>query len=199
MITEITVDYLKGRNACYWEEDGYFKIAARYEAALPASPLEVAKAEWVPAKDRLWVLLHVDFIQAREMDLLACDFAKDVLPHWEAAYPDDDRPRRAIETKRRWLNGEATDAELAGARAAAWAAARDAEAAAIAAVDAAWAAARDVDWAAEAAVDAAWAAEDAARAAEDAARAATARQLAMVIEVLERQDEPACATAKSGV
>ncbi len=44
----------------------------------------------------------------------------------------EDRPRIAIETKRKWLMGEATDEELRAARDAAWAA-RDA-------MDAAWAA-----------------------------------------------------------
>ncbi len=66
---------------------------------------------------------------------------------------------QAIETKRRWLRGEATDAELD----AAWDAARDA------AWDAAWAAARDAaraaarDAARAAAWDAAWAAARAAQ------------------------------------
>jgi hypothetical protein len=88
----------------------------------------------------------------------------------------DPRSRRAIEVKRLWLDGQATDEELAAAWAAAWdaawdaarfaaeAAARDAARAAAwaaawdAARDAAWAAARDAAWAAAwvAARDAAW-------------------------------------------
>jgi hypothetical protein len=74
--------------------------------------------------------------------------------------------RRAIDAKRNWLRGEASDEELAAARAAAWGAARAAAwgaaraAAWGAARDAAWAAARDAAWAAAwgAAWDAAWAA-----------------------------------------
>jgi len=53
----------------------------------------------------------------------------------------DERSRTAVEVKERWIEGKATDKELAAARAAAWAAARDAARAA--AWDAAWAAARD--------------------------------------------------------
>ena len=78
----------------------------------------------------------------------------------------DPRSVAALDTRERWLRGEATNEEMArAARAAA-----DAADAAWAAADAAWAAA----WAAaEAAAAAAWAAAAAARAAaRDAARAA---------------------------
>ena len=75
----------------------------------------------------------------------------------EAGREPDVRSWAAIEVKRRWLKGEATDTELDAARAAAWGVSW------FAAWDAAWAA-----WAA--ACDAAWAAAcDAARAAARAA------------------------------
>jgi len=131
----------------------------------------------------------------RALRLHACRVAEDVLPIFEQAYPDDDRPRKAIETARRHADGKATPEELAAARDAARAATWDAAAAraaagaaaraaadaaaadaaraaadaARAAAAAAWAAA----WAAaRAAADAAWAAADAAWAVRDAARAA---------------------------
>jgi len=86
----------------------------------------------------------------------------------------DSRSTTALTVKRSWLDGQATDDELAAARAAAWAAAR------AAAEAAAWAAARDAGWAAAGATAeaAAWAAARAAAeaaawdAAGDAARAA---------------------------
>ncbi len=99
----------------------------------------------------------------RTARLFACDCAEHVLSLYEAKYPDDRRPRKAIEVARRYAEGTATREELAAARdaarEAAWAAAG-------AAREAAWAA-RD---AAEAAWEAAWAAEGAAAGA--AARAA---------------------------
>ena len=74
--------------------------------------------------------------------------AEQVLPIYEEKYPDDNRPRRAIETARRYAEGLATEGELAAARAAAsaaaWAAAR--AAARAAASDAAWDAARAAAW-----------------------------------------------------
>jgi len=102
----------------------------------------------------------------RTARLLACEYAERVLPIYEKHYPDDKRPRQAIETARRFANGEATQEELA----AAWDAARAAAGAA------AWNAARAAAW--NAARAAAWAAaRNAARAAvgdaaRDAARAA---------------------------
>jgi hypothetical protein len=81
----------------------------------------------------------------------ACRCAEAAL---KTAKVEDRRCWEAIVTKRRWLNGEATDEELYAARAAAldaaWAAARAAarDAARAAAWDAAWAAARAAAWAA---------------------------------------------------
>jgi hypothetical protein len=81
----------------------------------------------------------------RILRLFACRVAEDVLPLYEAKYPDDDRPRKAIETARRYADGQATDGELDAAWDAAWAAARDAARAAARA--AAQAAAQDAAWA----------------------------------------------------
>ncbi len=124
------------------------------------------------------VLLAGPVDVSRELRLFACDCAERVLPIFERERPGDARPRAAIETARRFVNGEATDKEMAAARDAARAAARAAAGAAArdAAWDAAWAAAWDAAW--DAARDAAWdAAWDAARdaawdAAGDAAGAA---------------------------
>jgi len=116
-----------------------------------------------------------------------------VLPIYEKAYPDDNRPRKAIEIARRFANGEATKNELAAARAAAWAAAGAAawaaaraaawDAAEAAAWAAAWDAAGAAAWAAAGA--AAWAAAGAAawNAAGDAARGAQASRLAAFLGV----------------
>jgi hypothetical protein len=111
----------------------------------------------------------------RTARLFACDCAEHVLSLYEAKYPDDDRPRKAIEVARRYAEGTATREELAAARdaarEAAWAAAG-------AAREAAWAARDAAEAAREAAGDAARAATLAA--ALDAAEAARAASLAAV-------------------
>lgn len=44
--------------------------------------------------------------------LAACDCAATTLPVFEKKYPDDKRPRTAIETARKWAHGEATLEEI---------------------------------------------------------------------------------------
>ena len=108
----------------------------------------------------------------------ACLCAEDSL---RTAKVEDVRCWQAIETKRKWLRGEATDDELTAARAAAWAAASAAAwDAARDACDAAWAAARAAAWAA--ACDAACAA------ARDAARDAQNIRLTDMLLALEPKE-----------
>jgi hypothetical protein len=91
----------------------------------------------------------VDTWNDKTARLFACYCARDTLPIFEKKYPNDNRPRVAIETAERYANGEATIEELNAARAAAWDAARAAAwdaaraAASAAASDAAWDAAWD--------------------------------------------------------
>jgi hypothetical protein len=61
--------------------------------------------------------------------LRAADCAERVLPLFDEQYPDDDRPRRAIEAARAWACGEIRVSEARTAALAAHAAARDAAAA----------------------------------------------------------------------
>ena len=130
----------------------------------------------------------------RTARLFACDCAEYILYLYEAAYPNDARPRNAIEMARRYANNEATDQELTAAWAdawdATWAAARDAARAAI--LDASSIAARAAARAAalDTASIAARAALDAARAAAlDAARASPADLDASSIAVRTTLDE----------
>ena len=66
----------------------------------------------------------------RNLRLFAADCAEDVLPIFLKVRPNDNRPAEAIAVARRYANGEATEQERDAAGDAAWAAARDARAAA---------------------------------------------------------------------
>ena len=66
----------------------------------------------------------VDTWNDKTARLFACYCARDVLPLFEAKYPNDNSPRAAIETAERYANGEATIDELSAAWAAATTAAR---------------------------------------------------------------------------
>ena len=126
------------------------------------SAMDILELENIPAADRLWAVLREELIDAPILHEFACRCAERALSRIENPDP---RSLRAIEVKRAWLRGEATDEELAAARDAARAARHATWAAAEAAAQDAALAARHATWAAAeaAALDAA---EDAAEASE---------------------------------
>ena len=137
----ITVDLVMSFNPCY-DRETINKLFAGKKWMLPTT---VLKLDTVSYGDKLWLLCRSDFLDDKRWRLFACDCAERVLSIFEKEYPDDNRPRKAIETARLFANGEATQKELD----AAWDAASDA----------AWSSARSAAW------DAAWSASwDAARA-----------------------------------
>jgi len=108
----------------------------KYGRHTPIPLVNVLDVLGLAVEDALWCL-----DRAAECDdgravaavkrLLACDYAEHVLYVYEREYPDDRRPRTMIEVSRCYTRGEASEDELAAARAASWEA-----------VEAAWAAAR---------------------------------------------------------
>jgi len=179
MIT-ITVKRVLAHGPC----EDYTEKRLREALGDGKTPLEVAQMYWVDPVDLLWLLLRTDYIPEPWMHLLACDFAEECLrrERSEGREPDE-RSWKALEVKRAWVRGEATDDELSAASAAASAAAGAAAGAAARAARAARAAAWAAAWAAaRAARDTAWAAARAARAAAWAA--ASQWQIARVAEVL---------------
>ena len=130
------------------------------------------------ATESMRLVREIGGIDDKSLRLFACDVAQSVLHIFEEKYPDDLRPRQAIEVSRRFANGDATQEELYAARSAAWSAAGDVAQAA--AGYAAWAA-RD------AAGSAAWYARYAARYAAWAARyAAEYAYSQQLIDLIER-------------
>ena len=108
--------------------------------------------------DCLWALCATAENSNKIGRLMAADIAESVLAIYQKSYPNDNRPRDAIQAAREFalgkISGAARAAASEAARDAAWAAAS--AAARAAASDAAWAAASAAAWAA--ARDAAWAA-----------------------------------------
>ena len=136
-----TFGKLKEAGACVESYRKLGKAQGGIEAYGKDTPIPLNRIlEVCGFEDALWCLRAVLEPSDRDIRLLACDYAKHVLPIYEKQYPDDKRPRQAIETVRLFVNGKATKEKLA----------RDAW-------DATWAA-----W------DATWAAGDAVRAAGDA-------------------------------
>ena len=73
--------------------------------------------------DKLWAVLREELIPAETLHEFACRVAeKALLAEREAGKEPDERSWAAIDAKRKWLKGEATDEELASAEVVAWAA-----------------------------------------------------------------------------
>ena len=90
--------------------------------------------------DAFWALRAVKGYD-RQFRLFACYCAKLCLDNFEKEYPDDKRPRQAIEAAERFANGEISEEELNAARSAAELAELAAWSAWSAAESAAWSAA----------------------------------------------------------
>lgn len=126
----------------------------------------------VLSEDTFDLVLREVFISGKTLHKLACDFAMSVIENFEKEFPDDKRPRQAIEAKIKWLNGEITQEELAVAEAAAWSAAESAAESA----RSAWSAAESAAW--SAAEVAAWSA----RSARSAERKKQVKMIRMELE-----------------
>lgn len=86
--------------------------------------------EYAGRRDPRFVAVHrgglLEDTTHRLLASWSAECAEHVLPLFAAKYPDDDRPRRAIETARAWSRGEATVGEARETAYAAHAAAREA-------------------------------------------------------------------------
>lgn len=112
MLKTVTVDDVMSWGPC-WDRDEV-EDAAGGQTSL--TPLEIADLK-IKVSDRLWVLLRPEIIEEKHLHELACVFAECALAAArEAGREPDARSWAAIETKRKWLRGEATDEQLAAAR-----------------------------------------------------------------------------------
>lgn len=94
-------------------EDQFLKLIGKGKTALEVLDLPMS------VKNRIWILMLPGCLPGRVQHEVVVRCAEDILQYWDQRYSDDDRPRKAIETKRRWLRGAATDEELSYAMAAA--------------------------------------------------------------------------------
>jgi hypothetical protein len=145
----ITKEYLKSLNPCEDRYKHYLENYSDWQGTLD----EFINLPKLTYNDKKWVFVRS--IDKDKLRLVAADFAERVLHIYESKYPNDNRPRKAIEAAR---NGD-----YAAAYAAAYAAYADAadaaDAAAYAAAAAAYAAAA-ADAADAAAAAAAYARKD---------------------------------------
>jgi hypothetical protein len=180
---DITKEWLKNKSAC---KDGYeWALKTLNNKPMAADEfinalIKDEKYQWAS-----WVLVRV-FDKPNNVRY-AIFAAEQVIKIYEKKYPDNDKPRNAIDAAKKWLDepNEKNRADADAAYAAADAAAADAAAAdaayAAAYAAAAYAAADAADAAAADAAAAAYAAADAAAYADDAYAAAARKQMRIKI------------------
>ena len=170
---KLTMDILIAKNACkdgldWYKENGCDTVEGTIEKVLQTDVTE--RFEW-----SVWLISRM--IDRKRCCRFAIYSAELALPIFEGKFPDDKRPRIAVEATKRFLVGETTHKELNAAYTAAAAAYTAAGAADAAGAAAAYAAAAAC---AAAACSAAYA--DAAAYADDAAACAAAAYAAYVKE-----------------
>jgi len=147
---KINLEYIKSLNPCQNRLNNYIEHYSDFEGTLE----QFLRLKKITQADKEWVYFRS--VSKETARLVACDIAESVLHIFEDKFPNDDRPRKAIEAARDAEDARDARAAAEDARAAAWAAAGADWAAA-------WAAAWDAAWAARAAARAAGAARDAAK------------------------------------
>ena len=172
MFATVSMNSILNQTPC---EDGLKAFKLKFGHLDPDAPVPLlACLESNPVPDVVWALRAVHQDVSSVLPLIAADFAESVLHVFEEKFPEDDRPRKAIEAARVWAMGKDRDAArdaADAARDAAFAAVRDAADAARDAADAAYNAAYAA-YAADAAFAAAYATHNAAYNAAYAASAA---------------------------
>lgn len=136
-----------------WLETREGRARFRRVAALRPewNALDVLDLEDVSTRDKLWAVLHEEFLPPMLLHEFGCRCAEHALSLVENP---DARSVEAIRVKRRWMAGEATDDELRFSQMAAQFAARSAAWAAVWAAErsaersAAWASASAAEWSA---------------------------------------------------
>lgn len=117
---------MNGIGAAWLRENGACNEGRKWALSECASLAEVwrdARPDWL-----VWVATCTcpGVLDDKTLWIFACWVAEQALPIWYASHPDDHRPRVAIETRRRWIDGSATDGEMAAAQEAARAAEQEA-------------------------------------------------------------------------
>jgi hypothetical protein len=127
MITEYNLDFLLENTGCYEKS----KVESLFPKEREVVSYEDILQSSISLKDKYWFFCKRVFTDSQNKHL-AIKITQVVLPICEEKFPEDGRPRKAIEAARLYLAGEIVKEELeAAARAAAdaasvacWAAAR---------------------------------------------------------------------------
>lgn len=124
-ILRVTRKMLKGWGFCY-DEERVNSLVGKRQSLRADKVLDLP----ISVEDKFFVLLREEVLGERNLQLFACDCAERVFHVFEKEFPNDKRPRIAIEIARCYIDSRATKKELDKARhtarSVAWEAAWDA-------------------------------------------------------------------------
>ena len=127
-MNKVTIDQVLAWEPCENYDRSFIKQLFNGRESLNTQDiLELA----IPTEDKMWAFLRPEFLSEKSMRLFAANCAEHVLNYFEDKYPEDTRPREAIQAARDFAEGKIGIEELEVAREAAWAAARNSALAAV--------------------------------------------------------------------
>lgn len=91
-------DIIEALNPC---KDRYLNYILHYKNS-SHTPKQFMRLKNITHRDKLWIAFHL--MPKDKIRFAAADIAELVLPIFEKKYPNDDRPRKAIEAARSNLN-----------------------------------------------------------------------------------------------
>lgn len=110
MQQEFTKEYMLANCGCYSEEE---LMACSFMAGEVVTLSAIVHSE-ILLKDKFWFVCK-KLTNLEENRQIAIDVATIVLPIFESRYPGDDRPRKAIEAAKEYIDGRIAREELAAA------------------------------------------------------------------------------------
>ena len=109
----INLEYLKSLKPCEDSLNNAIKYYSKFEGDI----LDVLYLDNISSEDKIWIASKV--LPDNILHRFSIECAYSTLNNFEKEFPNDSRPRKAIEAKQAWLNNEISDEELREARLAA--------------------------------------------------------------------------------
>ena len=108
----INIEYLKSLKPCKNRLDNAIKYYSKFEGDI----LDVLSLDNISSEDKVWLASKV--LPDNILHRFSIECAYSTLDNFESKFPNDLRPRKAIEAKQAWLNNEISDEELEEVRSA---------------------------------------------------------------------------------
>ena len=116
----INIEYLKSLNPCKDRLNNAIKHYSTFEGDI----LDVLYLDNISSDDKIWIAIRSLPDNILHRFVIECAYS--TLDNYEKKYPNDSRPRKAIEAKVAWLNNEISNEELRKAQSASHSASRSA-------------------------------------------------------------------------